>query len=120
VLVATTGALHLLPAGGFRRMHGPASGVPVGDVVIPADEVASAVLVRLAGIGGAPGQVLRVATADGRHFQLGLMRDAVWERGLPFPVTHAAEPLRRSAYSVRNRLLLAAALAALGWMRCTG
>jgi hypothetical protein len=68
-----------------------------GDWRIPFSQVRTAVLQRSRSLAYLDGCVLKVETADGWHYQFGLMFDPAWENDLPIPVSVVRAPIRRVA-----------------------
>jgi len=85
-----------------------------GNWEIPVHSIRQAVIVRLIPTSGR-GLVLKIATKGGQHYQFGLLHDAAWFEGLPFPVEVQAGTLRYSAFSIVLRLSVLAYLAWVAW-----
>ena len=85
--------------------------VVCGDWDVPVDEIVSAELLSFRSLLSG-GQMLKLATRSGQHYQFGLQHDDRWDGPLPFPVKRGAVELGWSAFSIVVRVVL---LVAVGW-----
>lgn len=80
-----------------------------GDWEIPVESIASAKLLKISSLLGS-GQVLKVSTTTGEHYQFGMQLNPEWTQQQVLPMTLEKGHVQYSAFSVVVRIILVAYL----------
>lgn len=84
-----------------------------GKWIIPLDTISTAQLIKINSLFGS-GQVLKVQTTNGEHYQFGMQINPEWTRQQRLPLTFEKGQVKNSAFSIIIRIIAAGYL--LYWL----